>query len=55
VNTAVVQLGYVLAVADSSFNAFLHQPLLEFHELCRTLHCGQRLDRSGQVLGVLGR
>ena len=29
------QLGYVLAVADSGLNAFLDQPLLQFHELRR--------------------
>jgi hypothetical protein len=49
------QLGNVPAVSDSGFNAFLDQPLLQFDELRRAFHCGQRLHRSGQVLGILGR
>ena len=40
------QLGYVLAVFDSRFNPFLDQPLLQFDELRRAFHCGQRLHRS---------
>src|ERR1700722_16188067 len=49
------QLGNVPAITDSGFNPFLDQPLLQFDELRRAFHCGQRLHRSGQVLGILGR
>src|SRR3984957_3976668 len=49
------QLGNVPAITDSGFNPFLDQPLLQFDELCRAFHCGQRLHRSGQGVGILGR
>ena len=49
------QLGNVPAITDSGFNPFLDQPLLQLDELRRAFHCGQRLHRSGQVLGILGR
>src|ERR1700733_1008847 len=48
------QLGNVPAITDSGFNPFLNQPLLQFDELRRAFHCGQRLHSSGQVLGILG-
>jgi hypothetical protein len=48
------QLGNVPAISDSGLNPFLDQPLLQFDELRRAFHCGQRLHRSGQVLGILG-
>ena len=35
------QLGYMLAIADSRFNPFLDQPLLQFDELRRVFHCEQ--------------
>ena len=47
------QLGDVRAVADSGFNPSFDQPLLQLDELRRAFHCGQRLHRSGQVLGIL--
>ena len=40
------QLGNVPAISDSGFNPFLDQPLLQFDELRRAFHCGQRLHRS---------
>ena len=42
------QLGYVVAIADSGFDALLDQLLLQLHELHRVLHGGKPLNRSGR-------
>ena len=49
------QLDYALAIADSGFDPFLDQPLLQFNIFRRAFHPDQRLHRGSQVPDVLCR